>query len=171
MPQKRSTTQGFSLMELILAVALFMIFSRGLAGTAIGGYLTSFENARMVKVNALLVESWEALHSIRDGNWNDIANGIYGLTMSGGHWALLGSSDEVDGYTRIITIADVLRDDLGNIVASGTNVDPDTKRISIELSWNDSAGQERSLYVESYLTNYVSPAVWPEPPPAPAPEP
>lgn len=164
-------TQGFSLLELIVAIALFMIFSAGLSGTAIGGYLTSLENARMVKVNAHLVESWEAVRSIRNNSWSDISNGSYGLAIQQGHWVFSGSSDEYDGYTRVITVEDVLRDDSGNIVTGGADSDPDTKRISITLSWNDTAGQFRSLQTQSYLTNYVSPGEWPVPVPEPPPEP
>jgi len=72
---KKKAQAGFALLELIVAIALFMIFSTGMSGAAIGGYLTSLENARAVKTNAMIIESWEAIKSIRNAGWESFENG------------------------------------------------------------------------------------------------
>jgi len=150
----KKSTKGFSLLELTLAIALFMIFVAGLGATAIGGHLTGLENAKMAKANALIMESWEAVMAIRNNNWSDLANGTHGLSALSGYWEFSGMSDLSDGFTRVITVGDVRRDDLSNIVSSGAEIDPDTKLIAFDLSWEPSSGQLRSLHFESYLTNY-----------------
>ena len=158
-------------MELIVAMALFMIFSAGLSTTALGGYLTSLENARALQANALIIESWEALKSIRNSDWEEFENGTYGLSSWGGRWSLSGSSDSFSDFTRVVTIEEVLRDYEGDIVTSGAEVDPDTKKIAIQLSWLDSAEQPMSFSMASYLTHYADPTDWPPIPPEPPPEP
>ncbi len=167
---KQNKTEGFTLLELIVAIALFMIFAAGLSGTAIGGYLTSLENAKAVSANALLVESWEAVKSIRNNNWSSLTNGTHGFSDTNGYWEFVGSSDTYNGFTRVVTVADVLRDNSGNIVTSSADVDPDIKQVTIDLSWTPSDSQARTLQMDNYVTNYVNPAVWPTPPPEPPPE-
>lgn len=167
----KKSSKGFSLLELTLAIGLFMIFVAGLGAAAIGGHLTGLENAKMAKAEALVTESWEAVRAICNNDWANVANDDHGLSAESGHWIFSGTSDLSDGFVRTITVSDVRRDDLGNIVQSGGEVDPDTKRVAFDLSWEPSSGQLRTLHFESYLTNYSDPGVWPIPAPEPPPGP
>lgn len=169
MAAKTSKTAGFSLLELALAVGLFMIFAVGLAATAIGGHLSSLDNATEARANMVLVESWEALKSIKTNSWSRMTSGTHGLAIGGSHWEFSGNSDSADGFDRVITISDVRRDNAGIIVSSGGEIDPDTKLVSLNLSWTTVTDQPRSLELESYMTNHASPIEWPIPEPDPEP--
>ena len=160
-----SKTSGFSLLELALAVGLFMIFAVGLASVAIGGHLTGLDNSTEVKANMLLVESYEALKSIKTNSWSKMTNGTHGLAIGGGHWEFSGNSDESSGFTRVITISDVRRSPTGDIVSSGGEVDPDSRLVSLNISWRTATDQIRSYDFESYMTNYLNPIEWPIPDP------
>jgi len=165
MTTKMYKSQGFSLVEIIVAVALFMIIVGGLAVLAIGGPMTSLKNQKRTQVNVFLTQSWEAVNSIRNQNWANLVNGVHGLSSSSGLWTFSASSDSYQGIIRQITVADVNRDNGGSIVSSGGTIDPDTKKITIDLKWSPTADVSQNLTVSSYLTNYVAPALWPPAPP------
>jgi type II secretory pathway pseudopilin PulG len=154
-------TKGFSLVELVLAISIFMIYAGSLVASATGSHLTRLENAKFVKGSLFFQEGWEIVRSIRNNNWSDITNGDHGVNFSGNIWHLTSGSDVFDGFIRTITIDDVRRDVLGNIVVSGGTIDPDTKLVRIEVEWTPVPGKSASVYAESYLTNYKNPGVWP----------
>ena len=52
---------GFTLLELILAIGIFVIIASGVAVPIAGSYLTNLENQKMVQANAVFNESWEAV--------------------------------------------------------------------------------------------------------------
>ncbi len=151
---------GFTLIELVLAITIFVIIAAGVAVPVVGNYLNDFENSKYVQANAVLTETWEAVRSIRNRDWSDITNGTYGLANGGGYWEFNGVSDVVDGYTRSVTVSSAQRDGVGNLVASGGIADSDTKRIQVQVFWNPTPYETRSLEAESLLTNYVNPGTW-----------
>jgi prepilin-type N-terminal cleavage/methylation domain-containing protein len=156
-------TKGFSLVELVVALAIFVIIVGGMATLVIGGHLSNFENEKRLQANAALTETWEALRAVRNGNWNDITNGSHGLTHANGYWEFSGDSDEQNGITRRITISDIRRDADGNIIESGGDTDADSKNIQIQISWHPSEEQDQSFTLNTYLHNYQSPLPWPTP--------
>lgn len=156
-----SASSGFSLVELIVAIAIFMIFAGGMITAAVGGHLNNLENIKLTEANIVSIETWEAIKSIRDDDWSKITNGTYGLSSSGNFWHFSGSSDVQNGFTRTIGIYDVLRSDQGKIVTANGDIDPDTKLISIQLDWTPIEGRQKSFYNESYITNYEDAVTWP----------
>ena len=150
----KKKTSGFALIELVIAVAIFMIFVGSLAVSALGSHLTRLENADFARVSTRIVESWEALRIVRADGWSNLINGSHGLILSGASWQFSGISDTDDGITRVVTVSDVYRDGGGNIAPGGT-LDPDTKKIQIQLSWNTTPDIQRTVDVQSYLTNYA----------------
>ncbi len=158
---------GFTLVELVVAVAIFAILIGGMATLITGSHLSALENAKRVKAGAMLSETWEALHAIRNGDFTQITNGTHGLSFSNGYWEFYSDSDERDNITRRVTVTDVRRDGNSDIVESGGDVDSDSKKILIEISWSPYTGQNQSISVNTYLHNYPNPAPWPPPPPPP----
>lgn len=154
-------SKGFSLVELVIAVAVFMIYAGSLAVSATGSHLTRLENSRMAKANLFFEEGWEAVKSIRNNNWSDITNGDHGLIFSDNSWNFSGTSDVFGGMTRTITVSDVRRDAIGNIVYSGGDIDPDTKSVTVEVIWDPLPSKNISIHVQSYLTNYKDAGPWP----------
>jgi prepilin-type N-terminal cleavage/methylation domain-containing protein len=157
-------TKGFSLVELVVALAIFVIIIGGMAALIIGGHLSNFENEKRLQANAVLTETWEAIRAIRNGDWNDITNGSHGLTHSNGYWEFSGDSDEQNGITRQITVSGIWRDADGNILEGGGEMDTDSKKIQIQISWHPLEGQDQSFTLNTYLHNYQNPSPWPLPP-------
>jgi type II secretory pathway pseudopilin PulG len=155
-------SNGFTLIEIVVATAIFMIMAGGMAIIATGSHLTGLENTARTQAGAVLTETWEALRAIRNNNWGDIVNGDHGLSSAGGAWHFEGENDLVNGITRGITVEDVFRDAEGDIAeAGGGDNDADSKKITVRLSWEPEKGQIREAEVRTYLHNYAAAAPWP----------
>src|SRR3990167_65793 len=128
---------GQSLVELLVAVGLTSLMLPAL----ITGIITSREGkpqrAARIRAISLLRETQEAVRSIRNRDWSNIAvNGIYHPVISGNQWASASGSLTVNGFTRSYTVTNVNREVNGNIVQAplGT-VDQSTKKIDFTVSW------------------------------------
>ena len=163
---KKNNSKGFSLVELIVAIGVFVIIIGSMVVVSSGSYSSSFENQKKLQVNAMLSESWEALKAIRNNDWNDITNGLHGLSRSNGYWQFSGSADSYEGITRQITVSDIKRDSDGYISEVG-DVDPDSKSVNIKFTWSYSQSNEQNIVVNTYLHNYQSSAEWPPVPEEP----
>ncbi len=148
-------------MELMLSISLFVILAGGVAVPITGSYLNNLETAKLTQASQIFSESWEAVRSIRNQNWANLANQTYGLRDANGYWEFFGITDEADGFTRTIQVRSVFRDGSGNIVTSGGTDDSDSKWVKIQLSWQPTPYTSRLIEEEGLLTNYDSPGVWP----------
>ena len=143
---------GFSLLELVIAIGVFVILIGGMVAPLVSHYFNSMETAQSVQAGALMTEGWETLRAIRNSDWA----------------ALTSTEDTVGGFTRRVTIGPAQRDPDGALVESGGIVDPDTKKVAIEITWQPTPYKNRTLSAQGLLTNYASPAAWPPvPPPLP----
>lgn len=146
-------SRGQSVIELIVAVAIFAI----IAATSVTAILSSFSTTRLAQEETqaalLAVEGFEAVESIRNQDWNNVTNGNHGLSISGGNWVLSGTSDTTGKFIRVITITDVLRDTNGNIASSGI-ADDETKYITARVTWNFTPTRQNTVEMISYLTNW-----------------
>lgn len=164
-------SKGFSFVELVIAVAVFMIYAGGLTVAATDSYLTRLENAKLVKAGLYFEEGWEAVRSMKNNNWANLTNGNHGLSLSGGEWNFSGTSDSYEAYIRVIRVSDIYRNASGEIVISGGELDPDIKQVAIDITWSPLPEKNLSLEAESYLTNYKNSSPWPPVPPEPPSEP
>lgn len=138
---------GFSLIETILAIAIFMIIGSGLVVAAAGTYMDTRSTQLEAKAAHVLATAWDELRYNRSGDWAALQNGTTQV-----------AENEI---TRTITIADAYRDEAGQLVASGGTLDPDTKRITVSVAWPKITGQENTITVDGYLTNYTFASPWP----------
>lgn len=144
---------GFGLIETIVAVALFTV----IVGTGGTGVLQTFELNLLstYQTDAALYaqEGTDATRSIARQDWANLSPGTYGLDNSGGTWALSGSSNTKNRFTRQVIIEEVERDGSGEIVESGGTVDPDTYRIISRVGWTVGSVSPQVETI-TYLTRY-----------------
>lgn len=168
MRNKLVRQRGFTVVEAVVAMSVFAIAIVGGIQTVLTAQRLSNEGKDTIQAANYLEEGLEAVRSIRDSSWTDIATaGPYHLTSDTGAitpWQLIPDGSETLGkFTRTIEIADVRRADTDgsgtlsaedNIVQSGGEFDdPDTKRITATVSWEeDSRTVTRSI--STYLTNW-----------------
>lgn len=146
--------KGMSLIEIVFAIMIFAIFS-------ICIFYVSLDNLRKnsnieMDSSALMYaqEGIEAVRNVRNKNYLLLENGSYGLKQTEEGWELTEEEENIDGfYSRIITIEDIYRDDNGNISDSG-EIDPDTKKITSEVSWHPNQILPKSKILTTYLSNW-----------------
>ena len=150
----RGRVGGQSVIEVVIAVAIFVILASGAITAVLGSLLTSRQAAGETQAAFLAVEGLSGVESIRNRDWSYLIGGVHGLSNSGGAWALAGTSETLGKFTRTITIADVPRDEQFNIVSGGGVSDPNTKRITSTVSWNFIPAKTSIVELTTYLTNW-----------------
>lgn len=149
--------QGFSLIEIMLAGAVFAVFALGIIEVLLFG----LEADRLGEETTIATEyasaGMEAVYSIKAKNFDDLViTSETGIANDNGNWALSGSDNEFGKYTRSIRIAEVNRDGDGNIEEDGGTADADTKKITVTVSWWKTPTQSDSVILETYVTRWKS---------------
>lgn len=152
---KRSNVPAFSLIEILLAMTLFAIFSMGIFYVSLDTIQT---DSRIQLDNEALLyaqEGLEAIRNIRDRDYLALTNGDHGLSFDGTEWVFIAAPEDIYGfYSRTVTISDVYRDVDGEIAETGT-FDPETKKVVSEVSWDWKSIIPRSISLTTYLSNWT----------------
>lgn len=153
---KNTSQEGFSVIEVILAAALFMILATGSVAVILQGLDSNRLGEEQTVANQYASEGIEAARSIKNQAFTSLVNSVgTGIIQGGGVWTFSGSNNVLSSkYTRVLTVADVQRDGSGNIVASGGTLDPLTKKITSTVSWNFTPTRSNSVVLTSYLANW-----------------
>ncbi len=147
--------QGFSLIELMLAGAVFAVFASGVVGVLLFG----LENDRLGEETAIATEyASEGIEAVRSIRAKDFDNLILtpetGITQDDGDWKFSGEENADGKYTRVIAIEEVNRDGDGDIDEDGGDEDPDTRQITVTVSWNVTPTRHNSVVLQSFLTRF-----------------
>lgn len=150
---------GLGAIEVLVGVAIITVALLGTVTVYDRFIIKALRSVREVQAGYLLAEGVEAVRSLRDSGWassiSPLALGVpYYLTFSGSAWqTTLTPVALIDGaFERTVTLEGVLRDDVSkDIAASGTN-DPDTRKLTVTLSWrteNATTTRELSTYISN----------------------
>lgn len=133
----KQRAKGFLIMELVLAAALFSVFSAGIVVALLQG--SSAEQAAQQAETARFCarEGIEAARAIRSWSFAELENTTgSGLRLQAGQWEFFGEADEecAAGYQRVIVVQSVERDGAGEIVASDGTEDTDMKLATVTVT-------------------------------------
>lgn len=127
-----------SLVEVLLAVAVFALIASGVVGAIVYGREGPATVGLRNRANMIAKEGIEAVRSI---DYNSLAAGTYGVSSSGSTWALTGSSDTVDTvFTRTVTIS---------------VVDAQTKQAVVSVSYNLNGQRSEVASITTRLTAWA----------------
>jgi hypothetical protein len=131
---------GSSLIEAIIAMAIFMIIITSLVTLYFLSQETSYNSATRYEALLKAQTSLEAVRSIRNIDWFDLIIGTHGLEFQSNKWVLLKDSpDTEDGFTRSVEIS---------------YIDDDTKKIDITITYPSLTGVKEVSIVQ-YLTRWM----------------
>lgn len=116
---------GFSVVEVLLAIAVFGFLATGLIGALVYGRVATAGSGDRVRANLIAEEGIEALRNIRAAAYSNLVDGTYGLVQSGNTWTLSGTSDTTGIYSRSVTVA-----------SAGS----DRKTVTSSVTWNGAQG-------------------------------
>lgn len=146
--------KGQSLVEIIVAVSIFIMIAMVSAITVIATLSSSRRAEEEAVATALAGQGMEAVRSIANQSWSDLVLGQHGLNKVDGKWVFSGTSDINGKYSRVVTIAEVQRDLDGNIIDSGGQNDTSSRKITVDVSWNYSVTKTSDTKITSYLTEW-----------------
>ncbi len=137
---KISQNSGFSLVEVILAIAVFVTMTTAIIYASIDAYESHRQGEERIYATMLAEEGLEASRNIRDSGWDNLTSGNHGLTQTENAWNFISESDidESNRYTRQINIS---------------ALDNDRKLITSTVSWEFKPGRTDSIILTSYLFN------------------
>jgi len=154
--QKMGLQKGQSLVEILLAMGLAAVLLPALLTGLVATREGKVQQNQRLGASALLVETEEAIRSVREKGWDNVVpTGTYHPILSGSSWSLAAGTDSPGGFTRSLIIADVLRDTSGNIVTSGGSPDPSTRQVTTSVSWDTptTSSVTSAFYLTRYLDN------------------
>lgn len=139
MAKLHSNQYGFSVVEVLLAAALFALLATGLIGAFVYGSQASTHTGDRTRAVALADEGLQAVRNISNAAYANVTAGTYGLVQGSGVWTLSGTSDTTGIYTRQIVVT-----------SGGTN----RINVSITVSWTRANGTAAQVNVATELTNW-----------------
>lgn len=161
LPLINTMNKGFGIIEIIVALGIFVIIAVTGITTVVGTFSTNRLGSEETRANVYAQEGLNAGRSIRNQGWDtpflgtDCSAGC-GVTSTGGTWQWSGTDNSTDGFTRVIVVSDVQRDGSENIVESGGTDDPNTKKITSTVSWDFTPTRNNVVELVTYVTNWRS---------------
>ncbi len=130
---------GFSLVEVIFAIAIFSLLMTVLTGAYLYGQEATVLSGNRSRANFYAKEGMEAVRNIRDNDFENLEDGIYGLTVSDNEWQLVGSQDSWGIFTRTIEIY---------------SIEENKKGVQVSVSWDQNMQREGLVFLEGHFTNW-----------------
>lgn len=132
--------QGASLVEILLAVAVFGLLVTAITGAVVYGQQSTALGAQRSQAAHIAAEGGEAVRAIRDENFSALAPGSYGLAVSANKWTLVATPDVVNSiFTRTVTIA---------------SIDAVTRSVTITVTWQQNPQRTGTVSIATWLTNW-----------------
>lgn len=132
--------KGFSLIEVLLAITILIIFVPAFVQGIIYGRESTAVSGGISRATFIAEEGLEATRNIRDSSYANLIDGTYGLVISGNTWGFSGTSDVTDIFTRQIAISTI-----------GTN----RKQIVSTVTWQETLQRTGSVVLTTELTNWT----------------
>lgn len=151
--------RGQSLIEVIIAMAIFSLIVVSIVGLVLGGLALLTEGGRFSHADNLAQEGLEAVRSIFRNDWNKSVLNKSAVALNAGQWDFTGedTSEQIGQYTRTITFQPVFRNAVGEIVASTTPDsynDVQSKLVKARVEWLARNGVNNQVASEILLTNW-----------------
>ena len=127
-----------SLVEVIVSAALILLLATVFIGALVSGEQGTQLSGARTRASFLAEEGLEAARNIRDQDFENLADGSYGIGQNAGSWAFVGTSDTKDSFTRTVTIQ-----------TTNTN----TRLVTSNVTWQQNAQRPGSVSLSTYLTN------------------
>lgn len=138
--KKTKRLSGFSLIEVIVSVAIFAVFGTVFLIAIIGSGFDIKNSEDRLVARYLLLEGQEAVHSIRDYDWANLSVGTHGLSSASGYWEFSGVSDSYGKFTRTVDL---------------TYVDDDRFDVEVGVSWDTAEGTSTTISSSSRITYWT----------------
>ncbi len=130
------------MVELVLASAVMLILMTSSAGIMSLTERMAEESSRQAQAVSIAEEGIQAVISIGDRSWTDMAVGTHGLAIqsSPAMWVFQGVSDANGDFTRTVTVS---------------QVDTDTRKITVTVTWHPQSTRTAAVSEQILLTDWA----------------
>ncbi|OHB06437.1 MAG: hypothetical protein A3B16_02385 [Candidatus Zambryskibacteria bacterium RIFCSPLOWO2_01_FULL_45_43] len=136
---KIALKKGQSLLEVLIAAGIFIMVSTAGIFLFFGGQSISVDSTNAGRSLEYASEGLEAVRSIRNRDWGEVATGTHGLVFSANQWQFNGLQDAKDIFTRQVSVTE-----------SASN----TKKIISTVSWQFDPDRPQTISLTEQLTNW-----------------
>ncbi len=156
---KALNTSGQSIIEIVVALGIFAVIAGTMVSSLLGGLAIAQRSGEYLAAGGLAQEGLEAVAAIRNRGWDELSYGRSAVTSDSNYWEFAGegTTDNIDGYTRVIDFLPVYRDSDGNLADAaqpGTVLDTESREVRATVSWKTETGGEDTISYTTYLTNW-----------------
>jgi len=141
------TEKGQILMELLVAMGIFVLVACGIVWLILDSYSAQRASRERIMATFLAREGMEAARSIRDNGWSGLENGSHGLSLSGNSWIFQGNQDDISNR---------LNSGVRKVIVE--EIDQDRKKITSQVVWKISDVRLAEVILMSFLTNWAKTA-------------
>lgn len=151
--------KGITVVELLVVVFILLVAFVGILGILTFSLQTSNLIKETTYANFLAQETIEAVRNFRDGtDWDTTGLGTLATGIlyrpektadTPPKWILVTGGETINSFTRQIVFENVNRDGNDNIVETGGTNDPETRKVTVTVSWKD-----KQVEIVTYLTNW-----------------
>jgi type II secretory pathway pseudopilin PulG len=154
---KKNYQSGQSIVEIVIALALFSIFAISIVIYCLGSFKAVNRSSEHIQALAYAQEGLEAIRNIKSRTWNELVFDQTGVADNNGTWQLTGENetDILDQFRRTIRFDAVYRDEQNNPVdedQSGAQLDPLGKDVTVIVSWNFDNSASTSIELKERMT-------------------
>ena len=152
-----SSERGAGLLEVVIGAAIIAVVLLGTVAAFQAFVRSGLATTAKLQASFLAEEGVEAMRSIRDRSWSEFA-GLSGSTyhlVFSSEWDATTTTQTIDGvFARTVAVGDVYRrvsdsDIVASTSLDAKSLDPNTKRVEVEVIWGDTSTVESV----TYLTN------------------
>ena len=136
---KFKKTSGFSIVEAMIGVALFVVFVSGLLTLIITSFVSPNIAGNRARAVLIAEEGLEAARNMRDNSFSNLSDGDHGLAVSGNQWQFNGAYDTTEIFERVVNVS---------------TVSTDIKRLTATVTWTDVNNKLNNVVLISDLTNW-----------------
>lgn len=134
-------TKGFVLIEVVLALALFVLYSAVIIPALLNVVEVNSKIGMRNKAIFLAYEGLEATRNIKENDFTRLTDGSHGLVVAGGGWDFSGNEDVSGRYTRTVTVS---------------SVDTKTKQAVVMINWQYNPYRNGSLSLKTYFSDVIT---------------
>ena len=135
---------GFSLIEILIGIAIFAIIFIGVSYLLMDNLQASFDNQEKIKADFLASEGLEAVKAIAGNDWDRLKVGTYGLALVNNTWQLIAEPEKIGQMFKN-----------GERIIKITNLgDDQIKKIDSKVVWLNITNKLKESSVSTILTNW-----------------
>lgn len=157
---ERNKNKGQSVVEIIVALAIFFILVSGVLVLFFQTLDNTRQSIEISQAQNLAQEGLEATRGIANNNWDSLVDGSYDVESSSGYWQFTNPRSQLllDKYYRQIEILPVSRNSMTCLLEAGDYDDLNIKKVALTVDW-ESGGKTRTIFYSTYLSTWANSAI------------